>query len=206
MLVGWLSPRTLPCLPSQPPPLPPWALISAVPLINSAGLSIVRGWCFVRCLVLSFSCFLRFYYLVRSLRKCTVNSVYVKPSLLHLNLSWFNPSKGPKVTKEYAKPDLGPNQPSSIAPMHVQTHTLTHALSLTCTPLQYEALAPDILPLELLHSSEFLENVRHSMISCALQVEVFVMDLSGPEISRLSLEVERPLFYHLLVKHWIGNL
>lgn len=67
-------------------------------------------------------------------------------------------------------------------------------------------LTPDILPLGLLNSFEFLQNVNHSRISCALQVEVFVMDLFGPEISRLSLEVEKPLFYHLLVKPWIENL
>lgn len=106
------------------------------------------------------------------------------------------------MTKEYAKPDLGPNQPSLIA----HTHVRTHALSLTYTRLQYEVLTPDILPFELLLCSEFVENVHHSRISCVLQVEVFVMDLFGPEITRLSLEVEKPLFYDLLVKPWIENL
>lgn len=67
-------------------------------------------------------------------------------------------------------------------------------------------LTPDILPLGLLNYFEFLENVNHSRLSCALQVEVFVMDLFGLEISRLSLEVEKPLFYHLLAKPWIENL
>lgn len=87
-------------------------------------------------------------------------------------------------------------------------HTLLHTrrLSLTYTRLQYEVFTPDILPLGLRNYFEFLENVNHSRISCALQVEVCVMDLFGPEISRLSLEVEKPLFYHLLVKPWIENL
>lgn len=87
-------------------------------------------------------------------------------------------------------------------------HSLLHTrqLSLTHTHLQYEVLTPDILSLGLLNFSEFIENVNHSRISCALQVEVFVMDLFGPEISALSLEVEKPLFYHLLVKPWIENL
>lgn len=59
-----------------------------------------------------FSCFLKFIILFIFFRKCTVNSVCVKCSLLYLSkIFCFNPSKCLQMIKEYAKPDLRPLLP-----------------------------------------------------------------------------------------------